>query len=172
MTCQICKFEWCWLCENPCEPDHFSVPGPCFGRQFNHSPDPVMLEFQQMEQSNNCLFSCFFVFYYSCYFISAIIDRNFNNENPRRFSRCTLFTTILILSTILWFFAVLFNGIILMYMFRNIIKINEVNNACSRILCVFTYMVLYFPLYFSGIIISTLWFAIVNLFTLIKLIFA
>lgn len=180
MTCQVCKYEWCWLCENQCPPNHYTLPGPCYGRQFNDIPDPLVTRMIEIENEGGILYNTFFVFYYTQFLLSMIIrsaienNQNQNNQEngnrPRpRFSKVSLFFAITLVSFLILICTLLANGVLVTYMIKNLPKMAQVNNALSRILCVLTFMVLFVPLYFIGMLISVVWFLFIVLFTLIKL---
>jgi hypothetical protein len=81
MTCKICSYNWCWICENECLPDHYMIEGtPCYGKQFN----------DQNRNENNELFMIFhrdsilvsiFVFYIFTFFIIRSTINNIYHIN-------------------------------------------------------------------------------------------
>lgn len=170
MTCQICKFEWCWLCEKIYTPSHYNEPGPCFGRQFNEDLDPQILQFIQMENNNPISFTFFFVYIYTFFLISLIVRNAINPANQeRRFSKCSLFCILLTLSLVIYFFAFFFNGFLLLYMIRALRKIGELNPNSIRLIGSFTFFLLFFVTYLPGILFSTLWLLISLFYISVKI---
>ena len=45
MTCEVCTFEFCWLCRSRFTPDHFSTlrVSPCSGRLFTNNSSSISL---------------------------------------------------------------------------------------------------------------------------------
>jgi hypothetical protein len=172
MTCQVCRFEWCWLCEQECPQNHYTQPGPCFGRQFNEIPDPEVLHFFLFQQDHPIIFGIFFVHIVTFYIIARII-RSVNLVNPpeirRRPSKAALFTIIFCFTLTIWFFMCLFNGFLLIYYVDSLSKISQLRSMNARCLAVLTFFLLWLVFLLPGIIFSTFWLATTLTYTVYKL---
>jgi hypothetical protein len=171
MTCQICKAEWCWLCEQVYTADHYTTPGPCFGRQFNEV-DPAMLELLTFENQWPNLYSFLFIYIWSIFVINLIVRNNNNPNNQRRHSKCYLLGLTILFSGCTWFFAVIFNGFLGIYLIRGIVKTSEINVGCVRVTCLLTFILIFFIFFFAGIILSTLWLILINIYAIFKISFS
>ena len=77
ITCFNCKYEWCWLCLQEYEPNHFELNGKCFGLQYAKSEcfsNRFCIILYQIlifiaKQIAFALFGSAFFFFLFCYFI-------------------------------------------------------------------------------------------------------
>ena len=174
MHCKICLADWCWLCEGICSPDHYRKPNsPCYGKQFNEF-DPDFEYYEMLLDQNNFFKSILFFFIFSFLIINGSIRNVLNpvreNDNLTRPSK---FVVLVILFCMLSFgliFLALTNGIIMLYMFLNLGKLQSVRNHFSKIICVLTFFILLLIFYPFGLLFGSFWFVICMIYSIIKLI--
>lgn len=174
MHCKICEFDWCWLCEGACTPDHYKIQNtPCYGRLFNQIDTDFEL-YEMLIDQNNFFKSLLFLFVFSFFIINSSI-RNVlnpvmeNNHLPRP----SKFVVLVILFCFLTFglvFLVLTNGIILLYMFLYLGKLQTVRNNFSKIICVTVFLLLLLIFYPFGLVLGCFWFTICMIYSIVKLI--
>lgn len=177
MTCKICSYNWCWLCEFECLPDHYFREGtPCYGRQFNEPTNPEDLQYAMMIQNNNSIVSNFLMCYlFSFLIINTAVNsayRNNNNQNNvQRPSKLVLYVSLSCFFTIALIFMLIFNGYVGFTMLFNLRHLQSIRNPCAKLTIVLTFLILYFIFYLiGGPVITALWFIITNIYLIIKLI--
>jgi len=175
MHCKICETDWCWLCEEMCNPDHYRIPNtPCYGRQFNEF-DPDFEYYELLIDQNNLLNTIFFFFIFSFLVINGSI-RNVLNPNQVRedeMQRPSKFVVFIILICILTFgiiFLILTNGILAVYMFQNLGRLQTVRNNFSKFICVGTFFFILLIFYPFGIVLGCFWFIVCLFYSIVKLI--
>lgn len=178
MTCKLCSYNWCWLCELECLPDHYLREGtPCYGKQFNH-PEGALPEDMRvmMMLQNGHLLARFFVFFIITFYIvdSTLTQlyRNANNRLARPPKIITMFT-LLCVNICLLLVSLIFNGFFLVTMLINLTQLAHINNAGAKLLVIFTYLILYITFFIAGgPLITVVWFVILNVYSIIKTIIA
>jgi hypothetical protein len=176
MTCKICSFNWCWLCENECPQDHYLIEGtPCYGRQFNEPANPEELEMARMMQTNVFVSNFLMVYLLSFLIISATLtaayrNNNQNNVNRQRPSKIVMYLTLSCIFLLALVFMIIFNGYIGLTMLFNLRHLNGINN-CAKLTIVLTFIVLYLVFFIiGGPILTLIWFVTSNIYLIIKLI--
>jgi hypothetical protein len=174
MHCRICETDWCWLCEELCKPDHYRIANtPCYGRQFNEY-DPDFEYYELLIDQTSFLKSLMFFFIFSFLIINGSIRNVLNPPGDRAaIQRPSKFVVWIILLCILAFiliFLVITNGIILIYMFLNLGKLQTVRNNFCKMLCVFAFLVTFLIFYPFGVTFACIWFTICMIYSVIKLI--
>ena len=172
MKCKVCNYDWCWLCENECPPNHYFIPGtPCYGKQFN---DMDLEDFEMMrllQDMNHPLANYFFIFLFSFFIISSTI-RNLRYRNNREHivnKNLVLFVLTCFL-TVLAVLLALSNGIVLVYMLVNITKIATIRQISAKALCSASFLVLWILFYITGFLITAFWLAVSILYLIYKLV--
>ena len=59
MTCVNCKYEWCWLCEEEYNNDHYKY-GKCKGQEFTKADDLKKIECIKNIFGLHKIFKCFY----------------------------------------------------------------------------------------------------------------
>jgi hypothetical protein len=180
MTCKICQYSWCWLCEQECSPDHYFREGtPCYGKQFNNQ-NPEDLNYQMLMHADSFWTNFLFVYIFTFQIIHLTIRslyrrRNENNPDiriPPPPNKICAFISLFCLNSVFLICFVFFNGFILFSMLKNLNLMNQIRNDCCKVIILFTYVLLWLALYLNGVGLALLWFGIINIFTFFKLVCA
>lgn len=173
MTCKMCQYNWCWLCEKECLPDHYMTRDtPCYGRQFNHATEED-LEIAMMFAQPSALVNFFIFFILTFQIINRTVTNLYNNANRRDQTPppkvCT-FITILCINICILVFSLIFNGFVFITMLFNLQRLNTINNNGAKLLIIVTFFILFFVLYISANPVMTMiWFGIANLYAIYRL---
>ena len=171
MNCKLCSYDWCWICEGLCPPDHFTKRDtPCYGKQFNEHGDPDIEYIEILNNQNNFINNIIFFFAFTFFIISSacrmlLMINNRRNNNSKITAFC-VFSCLLLLAYI---FLCLSNGIIGMYLLVNLGKFQQVRNKLSKVTGFFSFFLFWFIFYFFGYLLSTFWLLISILFLILKL---
>ncbi len=182
MTCKICEYDWCWLCELECLPNHFNVEGtPCYGKMFNHTA--VNNNYMMIEALGNnfMLDRYFFTMYAYTYIIlnMAVMqayhrppeDENNRNNNRVRPSKISFFIAMSCINLCILSICLVFNAFILLAQIVNVSRLADVNSKCGKLVCLLTYLVIYCITYISiGPVLSLMWFGLTSLYLMYLLI--
>ena len=177
MTCKICKFSWCWLCNLECLPDHYLVEGtPCYGKQFNENQeDQRELEtiFNDIDSFTGSVFYFFKItIALSAFFLGRIYANDPNEPNRRRPNKCTIYSIFLILVLIITLISCLTNLILIIYMLKNITRMNQMRENCKnciRLILGFSFMIIWFLFFFLGIVLTVIWLLIMMIYITYKI---
>jgi hypothetical protein len=102
ITCFNCKYNWCWLCLQECNPHHYDLNGTCFGLQyaksscFSNKFCLILCQILIFLTKNICfaiLGPCFFFIY----IYSEIIYDKFLEHNINCFSKFISYISAIIL---------------------------------------------------------------------------
>ncbi|MCQ2818104.1 MAG: E3 ubiquitin protein ligase [archaeon] len=177
MTCKLCNYNWCWLCEKECPKDHFLKEGtPCYGKQFDGDIDFENVRFQEFLLSGNqFLIQTSFVLIFTLYIVRVIINQLFgvnnqnNNRNRERPSKVFVLIGLYFLISCIFFFMILFNGFLFLTMIINF-RPSE-NHLCSGVFMLATdaiFLLIYYV--FGGTLLNTFWFLFTIIYVTIKVI--
>ena len=96
---------------------------------------------------------------------------NINQHIPT--NRPNKFSIFIILSFVIGFIAVILalsNGILLLYTIINISKLDSIRSTFPKLMCLITFLLIYFVFYITGIFLSCSWLIICIIYSLLKLI--
>ena len=171
----------------------------CFGKQFNENGDPNIENYLLINNPTGLFDNIFFFFSLSFLIISNCITTintvrarnidlncNQNNENTNRnlmengmgnnyqnaIIRPNKFTLLIILCFVIGIIAsilALSNGILLIYLITNISKLDNIRNRLPKLICVFTFLLIYIIFFVFGIALSVFWLIICVFYSLKKL---
>jgi hypothetical protein len=178
MTCKLCTYSWCWLCELECLPDHYLREGtPCYGKQFN-IPDgtlPEQIRLMRMVETGHIL-ARFFAFFIITFSINdSILNQLYRNGNnaPRRPSKVKTLITLFCVNFCILLLSLIFNGLFLITMLVNLTQHAFINNRAAKLLIDFTFAILYVTFFTAGGPLFTLtWFVLLNIYSTVKAIIA
>lgn len=169
MTCTACEYNFCWLCQQECNLDHYNIEGtPCFGKQFDDI-DPDVIALQTILNSSSAYL--FFIGFFHLTFFTANLLVVRSGKNNRGFvKKISTFIVLSLLYGYLWFIFSLSNMILIFPIMMGIRKVRSLNYKIANFLCIWTYLILYFMFFITGIFIATFWYISIVLFILIRLI--
>lgn len=164
MTCKLCSYNWCWLCEKECPKDHFFKEGtPCYGKQFDGDVDFENVRFQEFLMTGpQIIVKTFFVFILTAYVIRVIVNqifaRNANNNLQRvRPGRGFVIFGLSIIITVIYFFMIIFNGVLFLTIIVNFRP--PENHLCSGAFMLGIDIILLLMFYiFGSTILNGLWY--------------
>ncbi len=163
MKCKMCVYDWCWICEGHCPPDHFTKRGtPCYGKQFNDQGDPDMDFIEILQDQTNFFNSVVFFFVFTFLIISSASRQVLMGPNNRR-NNSSKFGAWLGMLSLLFIILILLsssNGIIALNLLANLGKLQLVRNGLSKFLCVLSFLLFWFIFYFFGFLLACFWFLI------------
>ena len=163
MTCKLCSYNWCWLCEKECPKDHFLKEGtPCYGKQFDGDVDFENVRFQEyLLTAPQIIVKTFFVYILTAYIIRTVVNQLFArgpNDNQReRPGKAFVIVGLGILITVIFSFMVIFNGVLFLTMIVNFRP--PENHLCSgAFMCIVDVIFLLIFYVFGGTILNGLWY--------------
>ena len=175
MHCKICEYDWCWICEMACPLDHFRIQNtPCYGKQFNEEGDPDFEYYDLLIDQSNFFKSLIFFFVFSFLVINSsirnVLMQNRQNNHIQRPSKFIVFVILFCMFLFCFVFLILTNGIIVMYMFVNLGKLQTVRNNFCKFVCVTIFLILLLIFYPFGVTFACFWFVVCMLYSFVKLI--
>lgn len=163
MTCKLCEYNWCWLCEQECPSDHFLKEGtPCYGKQFDGDNDIENIRFQEYIMNSNQFFIGTFIIYIVTFYaikrtVSAMYHRNEDEEDNSRPSKIFIFSIFTFIISFAFIFLFIFNGFLLISCAINFKYPRQ--NGCARCFMLMTYLIVFFMFYVTGgPLLNVLWF--------------
>jgi hypothetical protein len=169
MTCKICSFNWCWLCEKECPPQHYFIEGtPCYGKQFNNQEtNPEEMRLMLMLNDRESFFVKFFIFYIITFYIMESVFRVAANADRTCGKKIVLYLCIVFTNLVIALISLIFNGFIFITMLTNLSRINTIRNPFANLMMVLTFIVLFFLFYIiGGPALTAIWFVVANLYAL------
>jgi hypothetical protein len=171
MTCKICSFNWCWLCEKECPPQHYFIEGtPCYGKQFNNQEvNPEDMRLFLMMNNTHDFYVRFFIFYIITFYMMETIFRAAANGERTCGKKIVLFLCVVFTNLILALISLIFNGFIFITMLTNLSQLNPNRNPCANLIMIVTFIVLFFLFYLiGGPALTGIWFVVANFYALCR----
>ncbi len=193
LSCKLCKYDWCWLCEQHCPMDHFAQPGPCYGKMFN---DMTMEDMDMMlivQDANNPL-AMFFISFLLVFFIintslanmrhqnellenpnanqnqQNLLD-NIANPQPRireRITKPIAICAMTCLLAIIWAILVISNGVLMITILINLSSMQDMEQECTPCLYFFSFLIFWLAMFPYGLLFASFWFIVASFYMIYK----